>query len=251
MSFTESLHLNADHHHLSFPLDSDAFYLAQSRCLEYTFNPPNYAADQIFTSSDSNLYFDPCNPQWYKQPDWFAVLGVDKHPHQKPRTSYITWQESFNPFIVIEFLSPETETEDLGQMIPGVDHIPTKWDVYERYLRIPYYIVFDIAKNRLEAFQFVGSQYQDLSVKNQQIFMPDLGLGLGLHSSYYEGVEWQCLHWIDANGNWITLTETQLEQAQQDAQKVLQKRQLIDQKQQQGQEFVELFKKPEIKLDQV
>lgn len=251
MSSTESLpsssHSNQDY----FLLESETFHLIQSRCLEYTFNPPNYTSNQIFCGSKINLYFDPRNPQWYKQPDWFAVLGVEQDQHQNLRTSYVSWQESFNPFIVIEFLSPDTETEDLGQTIPGIDHIPTKWDVYERYLRIPYYLVFDITKNRLEAFKLVGSQYQDFAVKNQQIFIPDLGLGLGLRSGIYEEIEGQWLHWIDASGNWMTLSEAQQKQAQKDAQNVLQKRQLIDQNQQQGREFVEQFKELGIEVDQV
>jgi len=31
------------------------------------------------------------------------------------RRSYVTWQEGKNPFIVVEFLSPGTQKEDLGR----------------------------------------------------------------------------------------------------------------------------------------
>jgi hypothetical protein len=35
-------------------------------------------------------------------------------PHPEMRLSYLVWQEGVDPFLVVELLSPGTESEDLG-----------------------------------------------------------------------------------------------------------------------------------------
>ena len=96
----------------------DEFHDLQPELLRLTFRFANYPADQVFVASDLNLYYDPLHPQWYKRPDWFAVLGVSRLYEQRHlRLSYVTWQEGVNPFVVVELLSPSTEQEDLGQTL--------------------------------------------------------------------------------------------------------------------------------------
>lgn len=48
-----------------------------------------------------------------------------------------------------ELLSPGTEKEDLGQTLRDVNQPPSKWEVYEQILRVPYYIVFNRYNNQL------------------------------------------------------------------------------------------------------
>jgi Uma2 family endonuclease len=63
-------------------------------------------------TSDLNLYYDGKHTQWYKRPDWFAVLGVSRFSEQTElRLSYVTWCEGTYPFVVVELISPETENE--------------------------------------------------------------------------------------------------------------------------------------------
>lgn len=60
--------------------------------------------------------------------------------------SYVIWQEQVNPFIVVELLSSSTQrastersrSEDLGQTLRNPDEPPTKWEVYEQFLQVPY-----------------------------------------------------------------------------------------------------------------
>ena len=52
----------------------------------------------------------------------------------------------------MELLSPRTEDEDLGQRLREVNQSPTKWEVCERILRVPYYVVYDRYENNLRAF---------------------------------------------------------------------------------------------------
>jgi hypothetical protein len=77
--------------------------------------------------------------------------------------------------------------------------------VYEQVLGIPYYIVFDRYTNELQAFQLVGNQYQPQSLVESRVWLPNLGLGLGLWQGEYRGLNRLWLRWYDANGNWVPL----------------------------------------------
>lgn len=189
----------------------DEFHLVQSQLLRETFCPLTYPADQIFTASDLNLYYDVRHTLWYKRPDWFAVLGVSRlHEQRDLRLSYVVWQEGVDPFIVVELLSPGTEKEDLGQTLRDVDQPPTKWEVYERILKVPYYVVFDRYSDRLQAFGLILNRYQALELPENRLWLEDLQLGLGLWQGTYQGTERPWLRWYDAAGNWI-LTPTEQE----------------------------------------
>ncbi len=113
----------------------DEFHISQPRRLEDTCHPPNYPPNQVFTASDLNLYYDARHPLWHKRPD----LGVSRARRQQDlRLSYVFWQEVITPFLVVELLSSGTEAEDLGQTLREINQPPTKWQVYEQLLRIPY-----------------------------------------------------------------------------------------------------------------
>ena len=78
------------------------------------------------------------------------------------RLSYVTWQEGRNPFLVIELLLPGTEAEDLGQTLRDVDRPPTKWQVYEQMLRVPYYALFDRYTLEFRLFKLVATRYEEI-----------------------------------------------------------------------------------------
>lgn len=182
----------------------DEFHILQPQLLRETFYPPTYAVEQVFTASDLNLYYDLRHPLWYKRPDWFAVVGVSKLYEQRDlRLSYVIWQEGVDPFVVVELLSPGTEKEDLGDTLREVNQPPTKWQVYEQILRVPYYIVFDRYTNQLRAFQLVADRYGEISLDIPKVWMPSLKLGLGLWQGSYLGIERLWLRWYDELGNWI------------------------------------------------
>jgi Uma2 family endonuclease len=121
----------------------DEFHDLQPQLLSFTFCPRNYPPEQVFSASDLNLYYDVRHQNWYKRPDWFGVVGVPRlYDQQDLRLSYVIWQEGINPFVVVELLSPGTEKEDLGQTTREANQPPTKWEVYEQILRVPYYRSF-------------------------------------------------------------------------------------------------------------
>ncbi len=83
----------------------DEFHEFQPQLLRETFNSPAYPADETFIGTDINLYYDGRNPTWYKRPDWFVALGVTPATQQQNlRLSYVIWQETVVPFLVVELL---------------------------------------------------------------------------------------------------------------------------------------------------
>ena len=230
----------------------DLYHLWQSRCLEYTFRPSNYPLELVFVASDLNLYFDVRHTQWYKRPDWFGAVGVDRfYQTQELRKSYVIWQEEVSPFVVVELLSPGTENEDLGQTIRGLGQPPTKWQVYEQILRVPYYIVFDGATNNLRAFVLTGDRYEELILAEPRVWMAEIQLGLGLWLGAFEGLERSWLRWYDANGSWVPtpteqqrqqkeLAQQQAEQARQQAEQQRQEKELAQQQTEQQRQQKEL-----------
>jgi Uma2 family endonuclease len=196
----------------------DEFHDLQPQLLRETFQPPTYSPEEIFIGTDLNLYYDVHHPQWYKRPDWFAVVGVSRlYEQQDLRLSYVIWQEGVSPLVAVELLSPGTEKEDLGQTLRDVTQPPTKWEVYERILRIPYYVVFDRYTDRLQVFTLQGERYQELNLESDQLWIPSLELGLGLWQGSYDGINRQWLRWWDGPGNWIPTIAEQREQERQRA----------------------------------
>jgi len=221
------------------------YHLWQPQLLSFTFCPPNYPPEQVFTASDLNLYYDPRHTNWYKRPDWFAVVGVSRlYEERDLRLSYVMWQEGVRPLVVVELLSPGTKDEDLGQTSQIARQPPTKWEVYERILGIPYYIVFDRYTNQMRAFTLISGHYQELDLQEPRIWMPMLELGLGLWQGVYRDIERLWLRWYDAEGNWVpTEAERERQQkelAQQQAEQVEQQVELERQQRQQAEQQVEL-----------
>ncbi|MCU0524157.1 MAG: Uma2 family endonuclease [Elainella sp. Prado103] len=196
----------------------DEFHISQPRLIDDTCQPPNLPPNQVFTAIDLNLYYDARHPLWYKRPDWFLVLGTARARRQQDlRLSYVTWQEVLVPFLVVELLSPGTEAEDLGQTLREVNQPPTKWQVYEQLLRVPYYVVYDRYDNQFRAFRHVATRYETIALPNQRLWFEELQLGLGIWQGIYRDTEGAWLRWYDADGNWIPAPTEQVEQERQRA----------------------------------
>ncbi len=225
----------------------DEFHDLQPQLLSATFQLPAHSSDDIFTASDLNLYYDAHHPQWYKRPDWFAVVGVSRlYEGRDLRLSYVVWQEGVNPFVTVELLSPGTEKEDLGQTESDEDGPPTKWQVYEQCLRVPYYVVFDRYNNHLRAFKLNGGHYHELELSEPKIWIAELQIGLGLWQGPYQNIDRLWLRWYDAEGNWI-LTDT--EQLGQERQRAEQERQRAEQAEAELQNLREQLREQGIHLE--
>jgi Uma2 family endonuclease len=203
----------------------DEFHDLQPQLLSRTLRLTGYPSDRYFTASDLNLYYDVKHPLWHKRPDWFLVVDVPRlYDEHDLRRSYVIWQEGRCPEVAIEFLSPGTEAEDLGPfnaIAPSANPArarrqasptqpPGKFEVYERYLRIPHYIVYSRYTRQLRYFQLIGGQYQEQALNPQSplIWLDDLGIGLGIWQGTFEDVPSAWLRWCDAEGTWL-LTDTE------------------------------------------
>ncbi|MDB9315447.1 Uma2 family endonuclease [Spirulina sp. CS-785/01] len=201
----------------------DEFHDLQPDLLTQTCQTPRYSPQDYFVASDLNLYYNSEHPLWYKRPDWFVVLGVRRSNRQQDlRLSYVIWQELVSPFLVVELASPGTENEDLGRKARRADGTPTKWEVYEQILQVPYYIIYDRYENQLRAFRLQSGQYEALEV-SQGVWFEELELGLGLWQGSYEGVEGLWLRFYNRLRNWIptpseraTLAESERDRERQE-----------------------------------
>ncbi|MBW4494461.1 MAG: Uma2 family endonuclease [Oscillatoria princeps RMCB-10] len=222
----------------------DEFHDFQPELMRRTFRPPNHSPDRVFTGSDMNLYYDVSHPNWYKRPDWFAVVGVPRlYDGRDLRMSYVIWQEGIRPFVVVELLSPGTEDEDLGQTARGAGEPPTKWEVYERILGVPYYVVFNRYTNQLRVFALKAGRYQELQLSEPRVWMPELELGLGLWVGEYQGIHRLWLRWYDAGGNWIPTAEEREALAQQQAEAERQRAEAERQRAEQAQAQLEALQR--------
>jgi Uma2 family endonuclease len=202
----------------------DEFHDLQPQLLSRTLRLTDYARGEYFTASDLNLYYDVKHSLWHKCPDWFLVVDVPRlYEGTDLRRSYVIWQEGRSPQVVIEFLSPGTESEDLGRFYPekapssakrsSRPKPPGKLEVYEEYLRIPHYIVYSRYTQKLYYFKLVGGRYQEQEIQpqNPRLWLSDLDIGLGIWEGSFDEVSSHWLRWCDHQGNWLA---TDTEQAQ-------------------------------------
>jgi Uma2 family endonuclease len=211
----------------------DEFHALQAFLLQETFIPGSIPPDQVFSAVDMNLYYNPRRTDWYKRPDWFGVIGAPRlYEGRESRLSYVVWQEETVPLIVVELLSPRTEKEDLGQTLRDVNQAPTKWEVYESILRVPYYVVYGRKEDRMRIFKIAASRYTEIENHDGRFWIPEAGLGLGLWQGEVRGQLRLWLRWFDEQNNWIptpgerAIHERQL--AEQERQRAEQERQRAD-----------------------
>jgi Uma2 family endonuclease len=200
----------------------DEFHDLQPQLLSRTLRLKHYSQENCFTSSDLNVYYDSNHQGWYKRPDWFLVVGVPRlYNRVDLRRSYVVWQEGQVPNVAIEFLSPGTESGDLGRFYDGEsreatesgkEKPPDKFEVYETYLKVPHYLVYERNSRNLRYFQWSEAGYQERSLNAEmpQVWLADLEIGLGVWQGEFEGAEAYWLRWCDRDGNWL-LTDTEEE----------------------------------------
>lgn len=199
----------------------DEYHRWQAQLLCDSCLPSNYPVDRIFSASDLNLYYDSNHPTWYKRPDWYLVVGVSRfYQDTELRQSYVIWDEGVTPLIAIEFLSPSTEDEDLGLTESAPNKPPTKWEVYERILKIPYYFVFSKYNNQLRVFRLIGNRYREQILTGSRFWIPEIQFSLGLWSGAFMQNQRLWLRWYDINGNWVlTPEEFERQRAQLESQR--------------------------------
>ena len=224
---------------------SDEFHPAQAFLLSLTCISPVCALANIFMGEDLNIYYDPEHTDWHKRPDWFLAVGVEEQDQSREmKDSYVVWNEQVSPFIIVELLSPSTMKEDLGvffdkprAILEGTQQLelpslpndftngksnawnsedeeskpkpPSKWEVYETILQVPYYIVHNRRNGLVRAFHLTGDRYVEipLNPQNPRVWIPELELGLGLWQGTFKRVQRSWLRWYDRKSDWVPTPE--------------------------------------------
>ncbi|MEB3292523.1 MAG: Uma2 family endonuclease [Synechococcales bacterium] len=201
----------------------DEFHGLQPNLLSMTLALTQYSNYQCFHGFDLNIYYEPNRPRWHKRPDWFLVVGGPRlYKGKRSRASYVMWDEKVAPIVILEFLFPGTEADDLGPFAdrpklrkPGQP--PRKFQVYEQILQVPNYIVFDEETGRLWFFRLQQGRYQPQAIapSNPQVWIPELEMGLGIWYGNFQGLTQDWLRWCDRQGHFLP-TETEAERAEKE-----------------------------------
>ncbi len=141
-----------------------------------------------FFGTNMGWYYDP--DQNCIVPDGFLSIGVSRILDHNLRLSYLTWRENdIIPSLTIEIVSKT----------PGGEYKKKK-QLYAE-LGVLYYIVYApnrIRKPRLTIYKLQNGEYELCS--NNPIWMPEIGLGIGIELGTYNGIHREWLYWYNQQG---------------------------------------------------
>jgi len=195
----------------------DNFYVHPAILLQETFRPPVAPPDEVLSAIQLNLYYDPQRPRWCVQPSWFGVIGVPRLYEGQERWNYQIWHDLVPPLIVLEFYSPRVKDDLLKKKPRSAHQQPTRWEIYEQIVRVPYYVVLDGDENTMRVFRLTDARYRETEGHDGRCWIPEAELGLGLWRGKGYGDPGVWLRCYDARGDWIPSREDLAEQARMDA----------------------------------
>lgn len=205
----------------------------QSRLLLDTLEPVlkrRHPDGRYCVGRDCGIYYRYTDPplEGCKSPDWFYVPDVPPTLHGRVRRSYVLWQETEAPLLVVEYVSGDGREER--------DRTPEtgKFWVYEHSIRVPYYAIYEVDPGRVEVYRLVGGHYQLVPANERGHFpIEPLGVELGIWRGEYENMVLPWLRWWDAQGN---LLPTAAERAEQEWRRAEQERQRAEEERQRAEE---------------
>ena len=156
-----------------------------------------------FFGVDMGIYYDPDKPAIV--PDGFLSIGIPRLIDEDLRRSYVLWEEQKLPILVLEIVSHTYRGE-----------YSTKKDFYAQELGILYYVVYNSQrkrKQRLEVYKLVNGEYKLLS--GNPVFLPEIGLGIGMEKATYQGITREWLYWFDENGKRFLTPEERMQQSEE------------------------------------
>ena len=149
------------------------------------------------------VYYDPNKPAIV--PDGFLSIGIPRFIDEDLRRSYVLWEEQKLPTLVLEVVSQTYRGE-----------YTTKKEMYAQELGILYYVVYNSQRKRkehLEVYKLVNGEYQLLS--GSPVFMPEIGLGIGIEKGTYQGITREWLYWFDETGKRFLTPEERIQQSEE------------------------------------
>ena len=162
---------------------------AQMNLLIETLNLHWSDRDDFFVGGNMFLYFtiEQANGRSFRGPDFFVVLGVPRREHK----SWVVWQESKGPDVIIELLSASTAAIDKGQ----------KKLVYQDNLRVPEYYWYHPFTGERAGFVLRDGQYEPIEPdEDDRLICRSLDLALVTWEGVYQGIEAPWLRWATLDG---------------------------------------------------
>ncbi|MBC7881669.1 MAG: Uma2 family endonuclease [Anaerolineae bacterium] len=171
-----------------------------------------------FWGTDMALYFDPDDEPIV--PDGFLAIGVPRIKDENLRRSYLLWEEKVVPVLTLEVVSRKRRGE-YGQK--KLDYAA---------LGVRYYAIYNTlrkVKTTLEIYRLEENGEYAL-VSDNPVWLPELGLGLGLERGVYQGIERDWLYWYDQSGKRYPTPEERTLSAEAWAQQEAQSRLLAEER---------------------
>lgn len=167
-----------------------------------TFFPKTFPIDRVFSVLDMYLYFQHQGKTRGFRPDWFGAVDVPAlYEGTRMRQSYVVSAEGKPPFIIVEALSKSTEDNDLGRGVWPKDNAPSKWDVYETILKIPYYVTINHETDEIRLFRHDGAKFVRETPEDGRMWMPEVGLSVGPWRGTFRNREAVWIRFFDDKGN--------------------------------------------------
>ena len=181
-----------------------------------------------FFGVDMGIYYDPDLPPIV--PDGFLSLGVERFYDENLRPSYVLWEEKKLPILALEVVSQTYRGE-----------YSTKKAEYAK-LGILYYVVYNPnrrRKPRLEVYKLINGGYTALE-DSSPVWLPEIGLGIGMERGTYLGIPREWLYWYDPQGQRLLTPQEHAKLAQQETQQAQQQAKLAQQQVQLAQQQAQL-----------
>ena len=184
---------------------------------------------EYLVGQDNGIYYRITEPplRGCLSPDWYYVPGVPQLLDGEIRLSYVLWQEHQPPAVVVELASGDGTAERDDTPEEG------KFWVYERAIRVPYYVIYDFeageGEGLLEVHKLVRGRYvQQRPNAAGRYSLPPLKSELGLWYGRYSTYDRYWLRLWDETGELRPtaeeLAETAQHAAERERQRVLEAR---------------------------
>lgn len=152
----------------------------------------------FFCGGDMFMYFSSARVfnKDFRGPDFFVVNGVD---HDRPRMSWVAWQEDGRlPDVIVELSSPSTADVDAGP----------KRTLYRDVFRTPEYFIYDPLTGTFDGYHRRNEVYTPLEITtDNRVWSRELGLFIGTWTGAYLGHTWRWVRFFDADGRLIPTAE--------------------------------------------
>ena len=167
----------------------------------------------VYVGGDSFIYYYDADGKIVRiAPDVFVIKGL-RRPH---KGSYRVWEGNGRLAVVFEFLSPSSRDYDLQE----------KYLIYQDYLRVPEYFVFDPrpeadrefpSSPRLLGFRLVDGRYEPIPLEDGRLHCRELDMDLMVRDEELAVYDRSTGAWLRNLGEAERAARSSLRQAHEEA----------------------------------